>query len=177
MSSKLFNRLRSIQEYPLVLRAELDRLQIYSPDLGVHNLNLPSVQALTKADRAKYYMRLGAEVLKTWKTIEETRERLTRAGQDLPEPSKAHFPTRPQNERALSPVEIAKLKGCHKDTVRRAIDRGELRSFATPGGHRRVLESEATRWLGESSCRKRGQRISPRQQEHGSELIQSSTPD
>lgn len=46
---------------------------------------------------------------------------------------------------ALRPSQIASLRGCRVETVRRAIQAGELSAFSTPRGYV-VPEEDARRW-------------------------------
>ncbi|NQZ78434.1 MAG: helix-turn-helix domain-containing protein [Ekhidna sp.] len=134
-------------DYPFVIKKELDRVVIYSPDLEVAFGELPIPSQIKPEDRKDYYQKLGLAVLKAWQKGEAVKSQMISDGDELPEPSKAYLPTRLSKQQFLSPVAIASMAGCHKDTVRRAIDRGEISSSLSPGGHRRVLEADALKWI------------------------------
>jgi excisionase family DNA binding protein len=150
------DRLTSIQEYPLVLRSEFESLKIYIPDFAVETDSLPSIKRLKDSQKRKYFAMIGEQILKAWKKAEDQRGKMLQQGLPIPAPSPAHFPPDWDAEESYSPEEIAMRMKCHKDTIRRAIDRGELKSMITPGGHRRVLKSEVKRWLSDSGPRLRG---------------------
>jgi excisionase family DNA binding protein len=146
----------SIQEYPIVLRSEAHLLKIYLPDFELEEASLPSVRFLKKSQKKTYFAKIGAQVLKLWHVAEQERQRRLRDGYKILPPSPAHFPPDFPSEVFYSPEEVAAKMKCHKDTVRRAIDRGELIAQTTPGGHRRIAKSEVVRWLKESGPRLRG---------------------
>lgn len=154
--SNIEEKLRSIQDYPFIIRRELDRIKIYSPDLGVQFSELPTVQKLNKSSRKKYYEMLGVAVLKAWHLGEQTRDEMWKKYGSIPLPSKTHIPTEPVKEKLLTPQEVAERKACHVQTVRRAIDREELVAIITPGGHRKILETQAEDWIKKIPTRKKG---------------------
>lgn len=49
---------------------------------------------------------------------------------------------RPEAGKSLSGTQVAALLGVNPDTVRRWAREGRLKSFRTPGGHRRYPESQ-----------------------------------
>lgn len=142
------HRLIGIQAYPLVLQAEFDKVKIVSPDFEVVNDKLPALERLSKSQRKKYYAMLGEQVLRAWSAAEKVRQKMVTEGKHLPLPQN-HTTIRVEEKSAnfMSPDELAARIKCHKDTVRRAIDRGELKAVLTPGGHRRVAKNEARRWI------------------------------
>ena len=51
--------------------------------------------------------------------------------------------TQPTNtDRLMTPGEVAKLFRVHRKTVGRWVDQGHISCVRTPGGHRRLRESE-----------------------------------
>ena len=142
------DRLISIQSYPLVLPAELDNVKVFSPDFEVVNSTLPVAQRLSSKQKKRYFAMVGEQVLRTWQAAERARKSLINKGAKIPRPPMgldADINQSPND--VLSPDEVATKVGCHRDTVRRAIDRGELKSTLTPGGHRRIVKAEAKRWI------------------------------
>ena len=127
-------KLLSVMDYPFVIRKELDRIVVHSPDLEVTYGELPIPQHISPSERKTYYQKLGLAVIRAWQKGEVLKTELIKQGKNVPEPSKDPFPTRHLSGRYLSPAQIAKMAGCHKDTVRRAIDSGKLPSDQTPGG-------------------------------------------
>jgi excisionase family DNA binding protein len=145
---KLPKQLLSPLDYPLVIKSELGSLKIYSPDFKIASANLAVLSLVPPAERKSYYQSVGAEVMRAWSKIQAAQKALASEGKELPDPSDGFLPiARGSREKRLSPRDVAELMGCHVDTVRRAIDRGDLKSRLSPGGHRRVLESEARAWL------------------------------
>lgn len=53
----------------------------------------------------------------------------------------------PNGEKWLTLSEVAEKLGVHEGTVRRWSDAGLLPSFRTPGGHRRFLQQDVTRFI------------------------------
>lgn len=51
-------------------------------------------------------------------------------------------PGQSEQERPITPKQAADLLGCSTSAVVAWADQGKLRSFRTPGGHRRFLRSE-----------------------------------
>lgn len=45
----------------------------------------------------------------------------------------------------FSTSELAAMLGCSKETVKAAVDRGDINATKTPGGHARIPEAEAKR--------------------------------
>jgi excisionase family DNA binding protein len=145
---RLPKKLLSPLDYPLVIKAELGSLKIYSPDFKIATAALADLSLVPLAERKSYYQSVGAEVMRAWSKIQAAQKAMASQGKELPDPSDGFLPiAKGSREERLSPRDVAELMGCHVDTVRRAIDRGELKSRLTPGGHRRVLESDAREWL------------------------------
>ena len=143
----LSSKLTSIQEYPFILKKEADKMKIYCPDLDLSYDQLPIAQNLAPHQRPHYFQMLGIAILKAWQQGEAKKEDLSKANKKVPLPSSELTPSSHQTEKLLSPPEIARRKGCHRDTVRRAIDRGELEFIRTAGGHRRVPQTLAEKWI------------------------------
>ncbi|MCB0414572.1 MAG: excisionase family DNA-binding protein [Bdellovibrionales bacterium] len=153
-------KLLSIQEYPFIIKRQVDKLVIYSPDLNLSYSELPIIQKLSPSQKPHYFQMLGIAVLKAWQKGELKKEEMIKKHLSVPLPSEDLVPSRPLNEPLLSPIQIAKKMGCHKDTIRRAIDRGELKCTMTPGGHRKVLQSVAEEWVRSSQVRPKGRPLS-----------------
>jgi excisionase family DNA binding protein len=47
-------------------------------------------------------------------------------------------------------AELAAMLGCRKESVKNAVDRGDINASKTPGGHARITEAEAKRVVEEN---------------------------
>lgn len=61
------------------------------------------------------------------------------------------LPADGQPEPLLSPKDLAEAIGLSESTLKRWVDAGVVRAAKTPGGHRRILRSEALRLVRESA--------------------------
>ena len=61
------------------------------------------------------------------------------------------MPETPQAQQWLSLGRASKLLGVSHSTVRRWADAGEIRSYRTSGGHRRILDEDVRQFMAQSS--------------------------
>ena len=61
------------------------------------------------------------------------------------------MPETPQAQQWLSLGRASKLLGVSHSTVRRWADAGEIRSYRTSGGHRRILDEDVRHFMAQSS--------------------------
>lgn len=135
----------SIFHYPIVLKQTREYLAVTCPDLGV-----TVVEPFPKDGKlsAQFMVRVGITVGKTWAKMAGELKRIEAAKLPYPEPSFIKYATAKHSD-WLSVPELAKLSGDSKNTIRRAIDRGDLEAEKSPGGHRSIPVLAAKAYLKE----------------------------
>ena len=117
-----------------------------SPDFNIHISEALGAHSLTQE-------RIGNAVVDVWRRIRQQLEDQRRQGIGSPEP-KAPLSLRGregQLEESLGVKEAAQILGTSVDTLRRLIDRGEVKAEKTPGGHRRLTRSSVETFLRKKS--------------------------
>ena len=131
-------------EYPIVIKQVRDGIAISCPDFKQSKLiPLPKDKKITP----DFLGEISREIGKIW--LENHLKLVEIAGTSLPppQPSQVKMTLEDREEKLLSPPELARLSGVSADTIRRAIDRQEIKSELTSGGHRKVRYEEALSFL------------------------------
>lgn len=131
-------------EYPVVIKQMKDMVVIACPDLKqTEVLPLPENGRIDPSFVMKVAEKIGQIWLKNHLRLKEI------AASDLPcpEPSKIRMSLNERREKPLTAPQLAQIAGVSPDTIRRAIDRGELASELTSGGHRKIPFPVAMQYL------------------------------
>ena len=73
-----------------------------------------------------------------WLTNQQKLRDFVKTRKLCPRPSKMKMGFEEGEEKPLTPPELARIAGVSADTIRRAIDRGDIDSIVTQKGHRKI---------------------------------------
>lgn len=131
-------------EYPIVIKQVKNSVVLSCPDFKQNKIvDLPEDKKITP----EFLTRVAEQIGRIW--LKNHMKLVEFAGTEIPPPapSKIKSVLEKREEKLISPPELAELAGVSSDTIRRAIDRGEIESELTSGGHRRVTHVQAIRYL------------------------------
>lgn len=133
-------------EYPIVIKQIRGAITLSCPDFKqIKIVDLPKDKKVTP----QFLSEIAAEIGKVWLENQAKLVETVAAGRSCPQPSSVKMTLEDRTEKLLSPPELSKLAGVSADTIRRAIDREEIPSETTSGGHRKVRWSSALKYLEE----------------------------
>ncbi|MGZ3775991.1 MAG: MerR family transcriptional regulator [Bdellovibrio sp.] len=127
--------------YPIIIKEELGEIIISAPDWGIFvAVSLPpsgGVSSKLAAQIAFSYVKVVSKIILQAKSKEKNKK-------PLPKPSRTQdlFNFERVEEKKFSPIEVAKILGMSKNTVRRGMDSGKIPCIKTPGGHRYMSETQ-----------------------------------
>jgi excisionase family DNA binding protein len=131
-------------EFPVVIKQIKDLVVVSCPDFRhAETIALPSSRRISKEFVIKVTEKLAQVWLKNHLRLSE----LAALNLPCPKPSKIRMALDEKKQKPLTAPQLAKMAGVSADTIRRAIDRGELKSEVTSGGHRKISQEVALDFL------------------------------